>query len=291
MATVIDRSRTACPPKGQALHDRFREIISDPLNLLIERVPMAGVIANGRITLHNGLRVPVNNYYGEFSSVLVINRGVHEPLEEYVFQEMLRQLDIAKPIDMIELGSYWAHYSMWLKSRFPHARTTCVEPEPKNLEAGRMNFALNGMSGEFIQDFVSSEHFQVDGFLAQKAMDGIDILHADIQGYELQMLMGAKKALGERRIKRIFVSTHSQELHQNVVQCLNEMDYRVDVSADFARETTSFDGFVYACLPDLPPLLPDVDIMGRTAICRTKPREVLNYLNHVLDMRGPEVNL
>ncbi len=291
MATIIDRPRNVCPPKGQALPDRFREIISDPLNLLIERVPMAGVIANGQITLHNGLRVPLNNYYGEFSSILAINRGVHEPLEEYVFQEVLRQLDVTKPIEMIELGSYWAHYSMWLKSQFPQARTTCVEPERNNLETGRKNFALNGMSGEFIQAFVSNEHFQVDDFLAQKSPDGIDILHADIQGYELQMLMGSMRSLEGRRVKRIFVSTHSQELHQDVVQCLKEVDYRVDVSADFEKETTSFDGFVYACLPDLPPLLSGVDIMGRTAVCQAKPHEFLAYLNGVLDARPPEANL
>ncbi|MGI9489579.1 MAG: FkbM family methyltransferase, partial [Geminicoccaceae bacterium] len=240
---------------------------------------------------HNGLHVPVNNYYGEFSSILAINRGVHEPLEEYVFQEMLRQLDVTKPIEMIELGSYWAHYSMWLNSRFPHARTTCVEPERENLEAGRKNFALNGMSGEFIRAFVSNEQFQVDAFLTQKPTDEIDILHADIQGYELQMLRGAGKALRDRRIKRIFVSTHSQELHHEVMKCLQAADYRVDVSADFARETTSFDGFVYACLPDLPRLLPDVDIMGRTTICQAKPIDFANYLSRVLDTRAPEVNL
>lgn len=273
------------------MFDRFREIISDPLNLLIERVPMAGAIANGQITLHNGLRVPINNYYGEFSTILAINRGVHEPLEEYVFQEVLRQLDPAKPIEMIELGSYWSHYSMWLKSRLPHARTTCVEPERANLETGRKNFALNGMSGDFIQAFVSNEHFQVDDFLTDRPTDEIDILHADIQGYELQMLMGSKTALKHRRIKRIFVSTHSQDLHHKVVQTLKDVDYRVDVSADFAIESTSFDGFVYACLPNLPPLLPKVDIIGRTAICQAKPQELLDYLGRVLDTTHPDVNL
>lgn len=271
--------------------DRFREIISDPLNLLIERVPMAGAIENGQITLHNGLRVPINNYYGQFSTILAINRGVHEPLEEYVFQEVLRQLDPAKPVEMIELGSYWAHYSMWLKSRLPHARTTCVEPERANLESGRKNFALNGMSGEFIQAFVSDEHFKVDTFLVDRPTDEIDILHADIQGYELQMLMGSKAALRDQRIKRIFISTHSQDLHHNVVQALKDVDYRVDVSADFENESTSFDGFIYACLPDLPPLLTEIDIIGRTAICQSKPHELLDYLSHVLDTQSPEVNL
>ena len=80
---------------------RFREVISDPLNLLIERVPMAGFLDGNQVYLHNGLRVPVAGpgaYYGPFSQLLVINRGVHEPLEEFVFQEVLKCLPEA-PVD------------------------------------------------------------------------------------------------------------------------------------------------------------------------------------------------
>lgn len=40
------------------LHDRFREIISDPLNLLIERVPTAGTVHDEQVVLHSGLRMP-----------------------------------------------------------------------------------------------------------------------------------------------------------------------------------------------------------------------------------------
>jgi hypothetical protein len=78
---------------------RFREVISDPLNLLIERVPHAGMVEANDVYLHNGLRVPVAGegaYYGPFSHLLVINRGVHEPLEEYVFQELLKTLPEAR---------------------------------------------------------------------------------------------------------------------------------------------------------------------------------------------------
>lgn len=291
MATAIDRPETSIPPKGEEIFDRFREIISDPLNLLIERVPMAGVVADDKITLHNGLRVPTGVYYGDFTSVLAINRGVHEPLEEYVFQEVLRQLDPTKPIEMIELGSYWAHYSMWLKSRFPQARTTCVEPDYENLEAGRANFALNGMSGTFIQAMVADKKFQIDAFLAKEPPRAIDILHADIQGYEIEMLIGSTKSLTDRLIKRVFVSTHSQELHQHVVEFLRNLDYRIDVSSDYAQETTSCDGLIYACLPDLPPLLAGVGIMGRTAICEAAPHDIVTYLGRVLDARPPVVDL
>ena len=74
---------------------RFREVISDPLNLLIERVPAAGFVDGDLVYLHNGLRVPVSGpgaYYDSFSQLLVLNRGVHEPLEEYVFLEVLREI-------------------------------------------------------------------------------------------------------------------------------------------------------------------------------------------------------
>ncbi len=37
---------------------RFREIVSDPLNLLIKRHPEAGIVNGRYVTLHNGLQVP-----------------------------------------------------------------------------------------------------------------------------------------------------------------------------------------------------------------------------------------
>src|SRR3954466_8758789 len=81
--------------KPEDLIGRFREISSDTLNLLIERVPMAGLVEGDQVYLHTGLKVPgigPGAYYGPPQRVLIINRGVHEPLEEYVFQELLKRL-------------------------------------------------------------------------------------------------------------------------------------------------------------------------------------------------------
>ena len=102
--------------EGSDFSGRFREIISDPLNLLIVRDPIAGSVIDGYVTLHNGIKVACSGpqaYYGRFSEILSLNRGVHEPLEEYVFQEVLARLPIGP--SMLELGAYWGHYSMWLK--------------------------------------------------------------------------------------------------------------------------------------------------------------------------------
>src|SRR5208337_3105186 len=127
------------------------------------------MVEDGLVWLHNGNRVPVEgrySYYGGFSDVLIFNRGVHEPLEEYVFQEALRVLP-DEPM-MLELGAYWGHYSMWLKSRRAQARVFMVEPEATNLEAGRMNFARHKFDGTFIQALVGKGKFEVDRFMEQQ---------------------------------------------------------------------------------------------------------------------------
>ena len=161
---------------------RFREIISDPLNLVIQRDPRSGFVDGDFVYLHNGLKVPVLGsyaYYGQFSSILVINRGVHEPLEEFVFQEVIKRLPNS-PL-MLELGAYWGHYSMWLKLAHPNANVHLVEPELQNLNAGKYNFEMNGFTGEFIQAFVGKGQFSVDQYLAERDIQRVTILHSDVQ--------------------------------------------------------------------------------------------------------------
>ncbi|MBS0661490.1 MAG: FkbM family methyltransferase [Verrucomicrobia bacterium] len=226
---------------------RCREVISDPLNLLIERVPEAGAVEGDEVYLHNGHLVPWNGagaYYGSFSQLLILNRGVHEPLEEYVFQELLKTLPEAPR--MIELGAYWSHYSMWLKKVRPAATTIMVEADPNNLEVGRANFARNGYEGEFITAMVARCRWELDRFVRARRLEHIDILHVDIQGYELQFLKGARGALSKQLVDYVFISTHSQDIHRNVVSELLGLNYRVEVSSDYDHETTSFDGFVFA---------------------------------------------
>jgi methyltransferase FkbM-like protein len=263
---------------------RFREIVSDPVNLLIERVPMAGYVEGDQVYLHNGLKVPVvgpGAYYGPFSHVLVINRGVHEPLEEYVFQELLKRLGEAP--SMIELGAYWGHYSMWLKKTRPKAEVILVEPDPACLKTGQDNFSRNGLRGEFIKAFVGTGKFEVDAFFRDRKIKRLDILHADIQGFEVEMLQGAESVLAKRRVNYLFIATHSQAIHRDVVDRLKAQGYRVEISSDFEDQSTSFDGFVFASSPDVEALFGEIEVMGRPEIALRRPAEVLRSLNGFLD--------
>jgi hypothetical protein len=267
---------------------RFREIISDPLNLLIARDPRAGSVRDNLVYLHNGHRVPVSgphSYCGEFSNILIFNRGVHEPLEEFVFQELLKILPPSPT--MLELGAYWGHYSMWLKQKRPEASVHLVEPLPENLQAGINNFALNNYTGEFVQAVVGTGRFCVDAYLQSKAIEKLDILHSDIQGYECQMLDGCETALRRKAIDYIVISTHSDGHHEQVHECLARHQYRVEVSADFESQSTSFDGLIFASSPLVEPLFHAFSPIGRVALAKTRPVEVVRLLMDTLDANSP----
>lgn len=239
--------------RGEDLLGRFREIVSDPNNQRIPRVPWAGMVGNDPrfaepfVVMHNGLRVLMGSYYDSFTQILVINRGVHEPQEEFIFSRVLEQIGPGEA--MIELGAYWAFYSAWFRSRHPRNQVFLVEPEPPNLEAGRRNFELNGLEGEFIQNFVGPGGLNLEAFMAERGLDRLGILHADIQGAEAHLIESIAPLLSASRIRFLFVSTHSQPLHLDCRARLESHGYRIVGSADFDRETFSFDGVLVAAAP------------------------------------------
>jgi hypothetical protein len=262
---------------------RFREVIADPLNLLIPRVPQAGTVRDGLVCLHNGLLVPCEGdaaYYGHFSELLIFNRGVHEPLEEFVFQTMLPTLPAAPR--MLELGAYWGHYSMWLQHCRPDAELHLVEPDAKHLAVGQLNLARNGMSGKFTQAFVGRAGFLVDEYLHSNGIGSLDVLHADIQGNELEMLEGAHGVLQRGGVARVFISTHTQDLHLQVIDQLAALGYRIEVSADYSAETTSYDGLVFASHPSIAPLFVDLKPMSRERILGAGPTELYAYVKGLI---------
>jgi len=274
------------PKKAEAADylGRFREIVSDPLNILIKRHPLAGTVDDNHVYLHNGHKVPLSGpyaYYGDFSNIFVINRGIHEPLEEYVFQELLNVLP--KEAVMLELGAYWGHYSMWLQKTHPESIVFLVEPDESRMQAGLYNFKQHGYKGEFIQAFVGKEHFEVDAFIRTKELKKINLLHADIQGYEIEMLSGCSNSLDKKLIDHIFVSTHSQELHYDVVKTLNSFEYRIEVSSDFDSQTTSFDGFIFATSPLISPVFNNFSSFGREEIIGSQPIDLVRGLLKLLN--------
>jgi hypothetical protein len=180
------------------------------------------------------------------------NRGVHEPQEERVFQNIISYLP--KKCTMIELGAYWAFYSLSLLQERPSAKCYLIEPDARNLMSGRINFRCNQRRGVFVQAFVGAQEcseprtIAVDSFMAQRRIKHVNILHADIQGAEYEMLLGAEKSLQLRLIDFIFISTHSASLHEACRQRLGDYGYIILADINLS-EAHSYDGLLVAKAP------------------------------------------
>ncbi len=223
----------------------------------IPKVEGAGTVAvtpEGRKvqTMHNGIKVYADGYYGPFITTIVEELGGHhEPQEEKVFFEVLKK--IAPNSTMIELGAYWSYYSLWFQKVVPGAKNYMVEPELENLELGRQNFAMNNAEGIFEHAFVSDRandttsppSVSVDSIISKYSIEKVDVLHSDIQGFERLMLNGAKNALTKKNVRFIFISTHGHELHQRCLSHLKSLHYHLIVEHT-PSESFSGDGLIVA---------------------------------------------
>jgi hypothetical protein len=232
---------------------RCREIMADPNNTLIPRVISAGKCLDGYLVMHNGLKVKMGefSYCGEFADiVLTMNKGVHEPQEEFLFSEILKYMP--QGAVMLELGSYWAFYSMWFSSSVLGSHCWMIEPDDHCRRCGEENFRLNELSGTFVAGKVGCDGINIDNFLLENKIQTLHLLHVDVQGAEFDMLGTCLTSLVEQRIWYLFISTHSQELHYNCMVLLEQKGYDIVASADFLFGTFSFDGIFVAKLRSAP---------------------------------------
>jgi hypothetical protein len=239
--------------------ERTRKALACPDNDRIPRVSQAGQIEDGFQVMHNGIKVLVGSYYGQGPiELLRKNRGVHEPQEEYLFQEILKT--IPPGAVMVELGAYWGFYSIWFCREVPKGKAFLVEPEKENLMFGQRNFEANNLSGDFKQALVGRTSGQtdsglpiicVDDFLAQRGIQKVCILHSDIQGHEFEMLQGAEKTLKAGAVDYLFISTHSERLHHDCASFLIAKGY-LAVGSVTPSESYSLDGILVMRHPRTP---------------------------------------
>ena len=238
---------------------RIRKVVSDPNNQTFNPQKNAGRIVRGNLIMHNGLKVhPLSHYGPPMLQLLVENRSIHEPEEERAFSLVL---PFIKPgSTMIELGSYWAFYSMWFLKEVKNSNAILVEPNPHNIEWGRTNLSLNRLSAPIIQSYIGSAPPEdpnatptktVNELAREFGLEKINLLHADIQGAELEMLRGARALLSNKEIDFIFLSTHSNPLHHSCADLLLSHDYTLFRNTDIDA-TFCVDGIIVASHPDAP---------------------------------------
>jgi hypothetical protein len=231
--------------------ERISTVVQSPDNGFIERIPEAGNIKGDVQFMHNGIKIHVGSSYGAGNTIMLFkNKGVHEPQEERAFNQILKYI----PDDglMLELGAFWGFYSMTFQQRAIQRRNYLIEPDQHALISGRNNFKLNQLTGKFFNYFISDSSVSgdvptitVSDFMQQNQIGFLNILHSDIQGFELRMLLGAEAYLKDGKIGYLFISTHSNDLHQSCKVFLLERGYVILCDADL-DETYSWDGLIVA---------------------------------------------
>lgn len=251
--------------------ERIADAIACPDNERIPRVAGAGALNGGVLTMHNGVRVGGLSYCGPgMLNLLIDNRGVHEPQEELAFAEVLPH--IRPGATMLELGAFWGFYSLWFAKEVDGADLHLVEPHPANILSGKQNFQLNHRGGRFQRAYVGADEspapdgtatIAVDPYCERHGIKHLAMLHADIQGAEADMLHGARRMLTNQLVDYVFVSTHSNQLHDDCVARLKRFGYLILASANL-DESYSVDGLIVARRPD-------AEGPGSIAITKKKP--------------------
>ena len=244
---------------------------------VIPKVPDAGEVTErdgvSVQVMHNGIVVREACYGGAWMTEIIRQlRGHHEPQEELAFHTVLQRLvsDTPEPT-VVELGSFWAYYSLWAKQAIPAARLILVEPDAENLAVGQRNLELNGVEASVtLHAAVGSDHdttatviwesdglrhknrvVSIDGLMRECAIERIDLLVCDVQGAEVDALRGAARALAERRIRFLVVSTHHYKIsrdpltHQRCLELLQDAGVHI-IAEHSVQESCSGDGLIVA---------------------------------------------
>ncbi|RYV51365.1 FkbM family methyltransferase [Pengzhenrongella frigida] len=226
--------------------------------------------------MHNGVLIREGCYFGPWMTEIIRSlRGHHEPQEEVVFHELLERLVATEPdAAMVELGSFWAYYSMWFHQRTHGNRVVDLEPDPTYLEIGRRNLALNAMTATFVHGAVGDSPGQPTTFVAESTGEPIEVvqydlgslmletglarvglLMVDIQGFETVLIERAAELFTAGAVRFMIVSTHHHQIsgsaltHQHVLERLLALGAHV-IAEHTVGESYSGDGLIAVSFDD-----------------------------------------
>ena len=242
---------------------RSLDVCESPLNILIPRSKDSGSTIGNKLVLHSGISVDSDSYYPDLMRTLLVrNKGVHEPEEEFCFKKLMERIlsnNCKSRASIMELGCYWAFYTKWFLKELAQQEpiAICVEPVASNLSKGVSN--LNDSKGRilFYNDYVCKSTRAdaparlFDFGLAMEILgnNNLTLLHSDIQGFETDLFDIAIPYFERKRIDNVFVSTHNQRIHDHCISRLQHHGYFINYAMPFSL-SSSCAGFIYASLTD-----------------------------------------
>jgi FkbM family methyltransferase len=266
----------------ESIHPEEQRRIAMTLRCLdshsIPKVPEAGTVIGDEFgsyqVMHNGIKVIQSGYYGAWMCKLIQDlRGHHEPQEEKVFHEIAK---IASQDGlMIELGCYWAYYSLWFLKDHPKRKAIGLEPDVTHMAIAQKNATLNKLEQQFsvlhglssqtseasvVIETESGEHLTLRGYTLEDLLrlskrPVVEIAHCDAQGAESHVIDQVIALGAQQRLRFCIISTHAYEItgdpltHQTCLEKLRASGAHIIAEHD-VHESVSGDGLIAASFAD-----------------------------------------
>lgn len=198
------------------------------------------------------------------------NLSITEHDSEYkIFSEILEKINNKENPTMVEIGCWWAFWSLCFRKKYPNGKNILVELGKRHLSVGINNFKLNNFSethywgGFYLNDSntysrvnenyyfekMDNEYFDdsllgkmtgpelhIIDIISLEKLNKIDLLHMDIQGSEMPLLedlfINYSSVLTDK-IDNIVVATHSQEIHNNIQNILEKTGFKILKNMNF----------------------------------------------------------
>ena len=186
----------------------------------------------------------------------------HYDSEIKLLEQVLDKVENQAPT-MIEVGSFWAWWSLMFRKRYGKGKSVLIEYAKTQLTCGEKNFELNKYDYISYHAGMAISHTTQKGvndlgndislsqIVKENKISTVDVLHMDIQGSELEALKSMSGFLKNRTIRQIVVGTHNHlvghDIHQNVIEYLKKYKYKLVKSIKNPTE----DGYIHASAPDL----------------------------------------
>ena len=150
---------------------------------------------------------------------------------------------------IIDVGAQYGDYSILCSAVYGVSQVVAFEPLRNAYEVFQEFIALNNVKNVVVNNIAIGSYDGIvqgkdDGHMFGVVMDGfnrtsvpvrtldsfgfqrIDILKIDVEGFEMEVLKGAKETISRCR-PRIIIETHSSELEQLVMGVLNSGGYAI----------------------------------------------------------------
>lgn len=189
--------------------------------------------------------MPTNHDYTTWDGINLLkvypgSGAPHEHAEERArLEATIETIESDIPV-MVELGAFWALWSIVFGKKFPDAKLVIVEGNLDKLAVGLNNLYLNGLSAIAHYNTVNAKNTVGDyGFrrdvvditlgqiLAYDKIDRIDLLHMDIQGAEYGIYNEVCDKMREDRIGNVVMATHFPEQHEEMLREFGELGHHI----------------------------------------------------------------